>query len=167
MITAYSTTYASQKEDGDIMLEEYGKKRDFKKTGEPEGKLKAGEKKDLIFVIQEHHARNLHYDLRLEIDGVLRSWAVPKEPPEKPGIKRLAIQTEDHPLGYADFEGTIPEGQYGAGEVRIWDKGRFIPEKITEKEILFRLEGKRMKGNYVLIKTGFGKGSWLFFKRKD
>ncbi len=149
------------------MLEKYGKKRDFAKTGEPEGKPKKGDGKGLIFVIQEHHARNLHYDLRLEMEGVLKSWAVPKEPPEIPGIKRLAIQTEDHPLNYADFEGTIPEGQYGAGKVKIWDKGRFVPEKITEKEILFRLEGKRMKGNYVLVKTGFEKGSWLFFKRKE
>ena len=120
-----------------------------------------------IFVIQEHYATHHHFDFRLEIKGVLRSWAVPKEPPEKPGIKRLAIQTEDHPLNYANFEGTIPEGQYGAGEVKIWDKGRFIPEKITEKEIIFRLEGKRMKGDYVLLKTGFGKDSWLFFKKKD
>ena len=149
------------------MLEEYAKKRDFKKTGEPEGRSEESDSKENIFVIQEHHARNLHYDLRLEIEGALKSWAVPKEPPEKPGIKRLAIQTEDHPLNYADFEGTIQEGQYGAGEVKIWDKGRFIPEKITEKEILFRLEGKRMKGDYVLVKTGFGKGSWLFFRKKD
>ena len=149
------------------MLEEYAKKRDFKKTGEPEGRSEESDSKENIFVIQEHHARNLHYDLRLEIEGALKSWAVPKEPPEKPGIKRLAIQTEDHPLNYADFEGTIPEGQYGAGKVKIWDKGRFIPEKITEKEILFRLEGKRMKGDYVLVKTGFGKGSWLFFRKKE
>ncbi|MEA2003836.1 MAG: DNA polymerase ligase N-terminal domain-containing protein [archaeon] len=149
------------------MLEEYKKKRDFKKTAEPEGERSKDEKEENIFVIQEHHARNLHYDLRLEIKGVLKSWAVPKEPPEKPGIKRLAIRTEDHPLNYADFEGIIPEGQYGAGEVKIWDRGTFIPEKITGKEILFHLEGKRMKGDYVLIKTGFGKNSWLFFKKKD
>ncbi len=149
------------------MLEKYKEKRDFTKTGEPEGRLEESDSKENIFVIQEHHARNLHYDLRLEIEGVLKSWAVPKEPPEKPGIKRLAIQTEDHPLNYADFEGTIPQGQYGAGKVKIWDKGRFIPEKITEKEILFHLEGKRMKGDYVLVKTRFGKGSWLFFKKKE
>ncbi|MCK4808534.1 MAG: 3'-phosphoesterase [Candidatus Aenigmarchaeota archaeon] len=149
------------------MLEKYKEKRDFTKTGEPEGRLEESDSKENIFVIQEHHARNLHYDLRLEIEGVLKSWAVPKEPPEKPGIKRLAIQTEDHPLNYADFEGTIPQGQYGAGKVKIWDKGRFIPEKITEKEILFRLEGRRMKGDYVLVKTRFGKGSWLFFKKKE
>ena len=149
------------------MLEEYKKKRDFKKTVEPEREKSKDEKEEKIFVIQEHHARNLHYDLRLEIGGVLKSWAVPKEPPEKPGIKRLAILTEDHPLSYADFEGTIPEGQYGAGKVKIWDKGRFIPEKITDKEILFHLDGKKMNGDYVLIKTGFGKGGWLFFKRDD
>ena len=149
------------------MLEEYKKKRDFKNTVEPEGERSKDEKEENIFVIQEHHARNLHYDLRLEIEGVLKSWAVPKEPPEKPGIKRLAIQTEDHPLNYADFEGTIPEGQYGAGEVKVWDRGTFIPEKITDKEILFHLDGKKMNGDYVLIKTGFGKGGWLFFKRDD
>ena len=159
--------YAYQKENGDIMLEKYKEKRDFTKTGDSEGRSEESDSKENIFVIQEHHARNLHYDLRLEIEGVLKSWAVPKEPPKEPGIKRLAIQTEDHPLNYADFEGTIPEGQYGAGKVKIWDKGRFIPEKITEKEILFRLEGKRMKGDYVLVKTGFGKGSWLFFRKKD
>ena len=159
--------YAYQKENGDIMLEKYKEKRDFTKTGDSEGRSEESDSKENIFVIQEHHARNLHYDLRLEIEGALKSWAVPKEPPEEPGIKRLAIQTEDHPLNYADFEGTIPEGQYGAGKVKIWDKGRFIPEKITEKEILFRLEGKRMKGDYVLVKTGFSKGSWLFFRKKE
>ncbi len=149
------------------MLEGYKKKRDFTKTREPEPQLPSSDKDDPIFVIQEHHARNLHYDLRLEIDGVLKSWAVPKEPPTETGVKRLAIETEDHPISYADFEGSIPEGQYGAGEVRIWDRGKFAPEKITDKEILFRLDGKKMKGEFVLIKTRFGKGNgWLFFKKK-
>ncbi|NOQ55666.1 MAG: 3'-phosphoesterase [Nanohaloarchaea archaeon] len=150
------------------MLERYKRKRDFTKTEEPKPGSKVSDKDNLIFVIQEHHARNLHYDLRLEIAGVLKSWAVPKEPPTEAGIKRLAIGTEDHPMSYADFEGSIPEGEYGAGEVRIWDKGKFAPEKITDKEILFRMDGNKMKGEFVLIKTRFGKGNgWLFFKKKD
>ncbi|MBW6461837.1 MAG: 3'-phosphoesterase [DPANN group archaeon] len=149
------------------MLEEYKKKRDFTRTKEPKPQLSSSDKGNLIFVIQEHHARNRHYDLRLEIDSVLKSWAVPKEPPVKFGIKRLAIATEDHPISYAYFEDTIPDGQYGAGDVKIWDRGVFAPEKITDKEILFRLDGKKMKGDYVLVKTGFGKGNgWLLFKKK-
>ncbi len=123
-------------------------------------------KEKKIFVIQEYKATHHHYDLRLEINGVLKSWAVPKEPPTEFGIKRLAIQTQDHDIEYADFEGTIPDGQYGAGDVKIWDKGRFALEKITDKEILFRLEGKKMKGDFVLIKTKMGKDTWLFFKKE-
>ncbi len=146
-------------------LEEYQKLRDFAKSPEPKGgaKQSAGN----IFVVHEHDATRLHYDLRLSMGGVLRSWAVPKEPPEKEGVKRLAIQTEDHPLEYADFEGTIPEGMYGAGTVKIWDKGVFILEKEKEDEVLFELRGRRLTGKYALIKTRFrGKDSWLFFKRK-
>lgn len=146
-------------------LEEYKKMRDFVKSPEPEGAVKLGAGN--IFVVQEHNATRLHFDLRLEIGGVLKSWAVPKEPPQETGIKRLAIQTEDHPVEYADFEGTIPEGMYGAGSVRIWDRGEFIPEKINGKEMLFELRGGRLSGKYALIKTKFkGKESWLFFKRK-
>ena len=146
-------------------LEEYTKMRDFAKSPEPEGAVKQGGGN--IFVVQEHDATHLHYDLRLEIGGVLKSWAVPKEPPQEAGVKRLAIQTEDHPVDYADFEGTIPEGMYGAGSVRIWDRGEFVPEKIEEKELLFELRGSRLSGRYALIKTKFkGKDSWLFFKRK-
>ncbi len=147
------------------MLEEYQKLRDFAKTPEPKGGAKKGAGN--IFVVHEHDASRLHYDLRLEMGGVLRSWAVPKEPPEKEGIKRLAIQTEDHPIEYADFEGSIPEGMYGAGTVKIWDRGVFNLEKEEEGEILFELKGKKLAGRYVLIKTMFrGKESWLFFKRK-
>ncbi len=146
-------------------LEEYRKLRDFSKSPEPQGG--AGESTERIFVVHEHHAAHLHYDLRLEMGGVLRSWAVPKEPPEKEGVKRLAIQTEDHPLEYADFEGTIPEGMYGAGTVKIWDKGQFIVEEEKDKELLFELRGKKLIGRYALIKTRFrGKDSWLLFKRK-
>ncbi|MBN2251706.1 MAG: 3'-phosphoesterase [Candidatus Altiarchaeota archaeon] len=152
-------------------LNEYKKKRDFSKTKEPSGKVKeSGESK--IFVVQKHKARNLHYDLRLETGGVLKSWAVPKEPPLKEGVKRLAVETEDHPIEYANFEGGIPEGEYGAGTVEIWDKGSFIPEKTQEKEILFTLNGKRMKGKYVLVKLKPterfpGEKNWLLYKKKE
>ncbi|VVB86634.1 DNA polymerase Ligase (LigD) [uncultured archaeon] len=146
-------------------LEEYRKLRDFSKSPEPE---KSDNKNaDNIFVVHEHKGMHLHYDLRLSIRGVLRSWAVPKEPPEKEGIKRLAIQTEDHPLEYADFEGTIPDGAYGAGTVRIWDNGEFRIEEEKDDRLLFELNGKKLSGRYALIKTKFrGKDSWLFFKRK-
>jgi DNA ligase D-like protein (predicted 3'-phosphoesterase) len=146
-------------------LSEYQKKRDFSRTPEPKGSENSGAGN--FFVVHEHDASHLHYDLRLEMRGVLRSWAIPKEPPDKEGIRRLAIQTEDHPLEYADFEGVIPEGMYGAGNVRIWDKGEFVVEKEKDDELLFELRGKRLTGKYALIKTRFkGKESWLFFKRK-
>ena len=120
-----------------------------------------------IFVIHKHFASHLHWDLRLEMNGVLKSWAVPKEPPAKKGIKRLAIQVEDHSLNYADFEGKIPEGNYGAGKVEIWDNGTYELISKDEKKIEFDLHGKKLKGKYVLVKTNFGKQkgkSWLFFK---
>lgn len=153
-----------------MALEDYNKKRNFKKTSEPRGSVKKSEG-DRIFVIQKHHASHLHYDLRLEMNGVLKSWAVPKEPPAKEGIKRLAVETEDHPLQYANFEGIIEEGLYGAGTVEIWDKGTYSAEKIDEKEILIELNGKKLTGNYALIKLKPnprfpGKRNWLFFKRK-
>ena len=100
------------------------------------------------FVVQEHHARNLHWDFRLEMEGVLKSWAVPKGVPEKISIKRLAIQVEDHELDYIDFEGEIPEGQYGAGKVKIWDSGTYELESESEKAVSFILNGKRLKGRY-------------------
>lgn len=118
-----------------------------------------------IFVIHEHHASRLHYDLRLEMGGMLRSWAVPKEPPAHEGIRRLAIQVEDHPLEYADFEGIIPEGMYGAGTVKIWDKGEYNLEEEKENKLLFELNGQKLKGKYALIRIE-GKDSWLLFKRK-
>jgi len=151
------------------MLEEYEKKRHFEKTPEP---FTLGSYESVgkpTFVVQRHDARNLHYDFRLEMDGVLKSWAVPKQLPKEIGIKRLAIQTEDHPLSYADFEGEIPEGEYGAGKVEIWDKGTFELQKREEKEIVVTLHGEELKGNYILIRTKYGKGEkgWLFFKKAD
>jgi DNA ligase D-like protein (predicted 3'-phosphoesterase) len=127
------------------------------------------EGRKLIYVIQKHQAKKLHWDLRLEYEGVLKSWAVPKEPPVKEGEKRLAVAVEDHPVDYAEFEGVIPEGQYGAGIVEIWDKGNYEAVKWKDEEIIVDIHGKKLKGKYVLIKTKFGgnKNSWLFFKKKS
>ncbi len=150
-----------------MSLETYKQKRKFSKTPEPKGKLKKSRTKLPIFVIHKHDASHLHWDLRLEISGVLRSWAVPKEPPITKTIKRLAIQVEDHPLEYAKFKGIIPEGNYGAGKVEIWDKGTYDLKDMDSKKIEFVLHGKKMKGNYVLIKTKYGskpEKSWLFFR---
>lgn len=149
-----------------MTLEDYYKKRDFMKTPEPKDKEIDDNIEGSIFVIHEHHASHLHWDLRLEIGGVLRSWAVPKEPPTNSGIKRLAIQVEDHPIEYASFEGTIPEGMYGAGTVAIWDAGELLVEEDTNNKIKFQLKGKKMNGMYSLIKVpNMGKNSWLLFKR--
>ena len=124
--------------------------------------------KKSIFVVHEHHASHLHWDLRLSMDGVLKSWAVPKEPPLEPGVRRLAIQVEDHALDYADFEGTIPEGEYGAGEVKIWDKGTYSLESRHENKMVIILSGRKLKGAYVLLRfrPEKEKNMWLFFKRK-
>ena len=116
------------------------------------------------FVIQKHRATHLHYDFRLEMDNVLKSWAVPKEPPTQPGIRRLAVQVEDHELSYIDFEGTIPEGEYGAGTVEIWDKGTYTLKNRDDKIIELTLEGSRLKGNYALI--NFKENNWLLIKKK-
>ncbi len=121
----------------------------------------------MIFVIHEHKATHLHWDLRLEMDGVLKSWAVPKMPPTKPDVKRLCIQVEDHDLSYANFEGEIPEGMYGAGTVKIWDKGEYEIIEHNENSIKFRAFGKIFKGIYVLFKfPKAGKNSWLLFMTK-
>lgn len=145
-------------------LEEYRKKRDWEKTREPSGdEKKAGGN---IYVIQKHQATHLHYDLRLEMDGVLKSWAVPKTPPTKSGMKKLAVQVEDHPIEYANFEGTIPEGQYGAGTVEIWDKGRYVLKDRKENKLIFEIKGERLKGTYCLIRFK-GRKNWLFFKKKE
>jgi DNA ligase D-like protein (predicted 3'-phosphoesterase) len=118
-----------------------------------------------LYVIHEHHATHLHWDLRLERDGVLKSWAVPKEPPTESGIKRLAVQVDDHALAYAKFKGTIPEGQYGAGEVKIWDSGTYEPIEWTDKRIVVNIHGKKLKGEFCLLKFRPPK-NWLFFKKK-
>ena len=116
------------------------------------------------FVIQEHHASHLHWDFRLEKERALKSWAVPKGPPEKASVKRLAIQVEDHDLDYIDFQGTIPEGEYGAGEVKIWDSGTYELESETPKRIVFSLNGKRLKGVYTLVHLK--NKEWLLIKQK-
>jgi len=115
-----------------------------------------------IYVIHKHHAKRLHYDLRLEMDGILKSWAIPKEPLNKKGIKRLAIQVEDHELSYANFEGIIPKGFYGAGKVEIWDKGSYELIKKDEGKIVFRIKGNKLKGKFCLVKLK--NKNWIFFK---
>ena len=143
-------------------LEEYRKKRDFKKTPEPKG---AYEGEGVYrFVVHRHQARHLHYDFRLRMEGVLKSWAVPKGVPVEPGVRRLAVQVEDHPIGYIDFAGKIPEGEYGAGTVEIWDKGEFELDKKVPDRLEFTLRGEKLSGDYVLIHTD-GK-NWLLIKRK-
>ncbi len=151
-----------------MKLHEYRKKRDFQTTTEPEGSGEPGKEVGRIFVVQEHHASHLHYDLRLERDGVLVSFAVPKGIPEKPGEKHLAVRTEDHPLEYADFEGTIPEGEYGAGEVKIWDRGLYEPLEWKENTIEVVMKGERLAGRYVLVRfRKAGLNEWLLFMAKD
>lgn len=131
-------------------LDEYKAKRDFRRTSEPEGR--AGEGEEGVFVVHEHHASHLHYDFRLAMDGVLKSWAVPKGVPEEKNVKRLAVQTEDHPLAYADFEGIIPKGEYGAGEVRVWDKGTYQLQERGDDRLVFVLVGRRLRGPYALVR---------------
>jgi DNA ligase D-like protein (predicted 3'-phosphoesterase) len=118
------------------------------------------------FVVQEHDATRLHWDFRLELDGILKSWAVPKEPPMRPGVRRLAVQVEDHDLGYIDFEGVIPEGEYGAGTVRIWDRGTYAMESRKLEKLVFELHGGKMKGRYVLLQFTDKPENWLLFKTK-
>lgn len=154
------------------MLNEYRKKRDASKTPEP---FKTADTRD-IFVIQKHDATNLHYDFRLKIGRVLKSWAVPKRPTGVYGEKRLAVLTEDHPLNYASFEGTIPKGNYGAGTVEIWDKGKFsnirkvsMKKAFEQGRIEVNLKGKKLKGNFTLVQTKFNNNpkNWLLIKTKD
>jgi DNA ligase D-like protein (predicted 3'-phosphoesterase) len=118
------------------------------------------------FVVQEHDASHLHLDFRLEMDGVLKSWAVPKTPPTRPGVRRLAVAVEDHDLDYIDFEGVIPEGEYGAGTVEIWDKGTYTLESRNPDKIVFELNGEKMSGRYTLVHFTDKEENWLLFKTK-
>src|SRR5438045_8857883 len=156
-------------------LQRYREMRDFSVTPEPRGKASASKAKQLRYFIQRHAATRLHYDFRLELEGVLKSWAVPKGPSFDPADKRLAMQTEDHPLDYGDFEGVIPEKQYGAGEVLLWDQGAWMPEDRDPLEALrkgrlhFRLQGEKLAGSWVLTRTrgNEDKPAWLLIKRND
>ena len=151
-------------------LTEYKKKRKFDKTPEP-GPTKKRTKTGRIFVIQKHRATQLHYDFRLEADGVLKSWAVPKGPSLDPTVKRLAMQVEDHPVDYAKFEGVIPEGEYGGGTVMVWDYGTYNPETddvstaLRKGELKFELDGQKLKGSWVLVRTR--DRQWLLIKHRD
>jgi len=161
------------KEDPDL-LKTYREKRDFSLTPEPAGGGTRSGKG--IFVVQKHLSRRLHYDLRLEVDGVLKSWAVPKGPSADPRDKRLAVQTEDHPLEYAGFSGSIPQGQYGAGTVEIWDAGTYrnmtqkdgqevsMADALEKGHASFWLEGRRLQGGYALTRTQRG---WILVKMRD
>lgn len=157
-----------------MALEEYKKKRKFTKTPEPQGFEQAGgslgQGPKPIFVIQEHHASHLHWDFRLEHEGVLASWAVPKGPPEKIGEKRLAVKVEDHPFEYKDFEGEIPKGEYGAGTVKIWDKGVYEPLKWDDKVVEIIAVGEKLSGRYSLVHNqnfpGAKENAWIFIKNK-
>lgn len=145
-----------------MALEEYQRKRQFNKTPEPGGWVSSGSR--FRFVVHRHQAKHLHYDFRLEMEGVLKSWAVPKGVPLEPGVRRLAVQVEDHPVEYIDFAGQIPEGQYGAGTVEIWDRGNFELSKNEPDRLEFTLQGEKLSGGYVLVHTD-GK-NWLLIKRK-
>jgi bifunctional non-homologous end joining protein LigD len=158
-----------------MSLTEYKRKRHFNRTPEPAGKrLK---KNGWSYVIQKHRARQLHFDFRLELDGVLKSWAVPKGPSLDPSVKRLAMHVEDHPVDYGDFEGIIPEGEYGAGTVMLWDQGTWEPVGDARKDyesgrLKFQLRGKKLRGGWMLIRTGGSKAGrdqrqWLLFKERD
>jgi bifunctional non-homologous end joining protein LigD len=163
-------------------LAEYRKKRDFTRTAEPRGGRRKGAAK-LAYVIQKHAASHLHFDLRLELDGVMKSWAVPKGPSLDPAVKRLAMQVEDHPIEYNAFEGTIPKGEYGGGTVMIWDRGTYeygaddavdgekgLREGYRRGDFKFVLHGKRLKGSWVLVRTRRGdprRAQWLLIKHRD
>lgn len=161
----------------------YKKKRSFERTPEPAGKKKVSSSRALRFVVQKHDASRLHYDFRLEMEGVLKSWAVPKGPSLNPDDKRLAMMVEDHPYNYRSFEGIIPEGNYGAGTVIVWDEGTYEPtepvggikqqekillKQLNEGNLKFRLNGKKLKGEYALVHIkGREENAWLLMKKKD
>jgi bifunctional non-homologous end joining protein LigD len=152
-------------------LAEYNRKRRFSVTPEPAGKQGRAKKEDLQFVVQKHRASRLHYDFRLEHDGVMLSWAVPKGPSLDPSVKRFAMQTEDHPIEYNQFEGVIPEGEYGGGTVMIWDRGTWAPEvedvdrALAKGDFKFKLYGKKLRGSWVLVRMR--SRQWLLIKHRD
>lgn len=164
-----------------MTLKEYKQKRDFKATPEPSKKGTSPKKGDLAFVVQLHHASHLHYDFRLEVDGVLKSWAIPKGPSLNPADKRLAIMVEDHPFDYRKFEGTIPKGSYGAGTVIVWDEGTYSPvgatsrkesellmeEMLAKGHIKFIMHGHKLKGEFSLVRMHTGENQWLLVKKTD
>ena len=164
-----------------MTLHKYNLKRNFDSTTEPEGKIEKS-KKELVFVVQKHAASHLHYDFRLEMNGVLKSWAIPKGPSMNPADKRLAIMVEDHPYNYKDFEGNIPEGNYGAGKVIVWDNGTYtlayeqnehkietiLKSHLQKGHLSFILKGKKLKGEFALVKLKTKQEStWLLIKKKD
>src|SRR5664280_3796004 len=159
-----------------MTLIKYKHKRNFKETSEPRGETKKSKNK-LIFVVQKHDATRLHYDFRLEMEGVLKSWAVPKGPSLDPADKRLAMQVEDHPVSYFDFEGIIPAGNYGAGTVMVWDMGTWEPqgdaaEMLRKGDLKFRLNGEKLKGDFALVhikarRPGSKGNEWLLIKHRD
>jgi bifunctional non-homologous end joining protein LigD len=161
-----------------MTLKEYEKKRHFSVSPEPSGKTAPVNKQNaLVYMVQKHRATALHYDFRLEWNGVLLSWAVPKGPSLDSSVKRLAMQVEDHPVEYASFEGVIPEGEYGGGTVMVWDEGTWTPESpdvnaaLAKGDLKFTLHGKKLKGSWVLVRThGWGSSSgksWLLIKHRD
>jgi len=167
------------------LLEEYERKRNFSATAEPPPKKRRRRGKQLTFVVQKHAASRLHYDFRLEADGVLKSWAVPKGPALDPAVKRLAMMVEDHPIDYASFEGIIPKGQYGGGTVIVWDRGIYAPldeddhpildraraeqavlEGLEKGKLVFAMEGAKLHGGFALIRAR-GQGAWMLIKMRD
>jgi bifunctional non-homologous end joining protein LigD len=164
----------ARKAGGDKSLAEYNRKRDFARTAEPAGVV--AERQGFSFVIQKHAATRLHYDFRLELDGVLKSWAVTKGPSLNPAERRLAVRTEDHPLDYGGFEGTIPKGEYGGGTVMLWDRGTWAPVEephkgLDEGKLKFRLDGERLKGGFMLVRMPprgrETRENWLLIKERD
>ncbi len=162
-------------------LAEYRRKRDFARTREPEGAARRRPASRLAYVIQRHEATSLHFDLRLELDGVMKSWAVPKGPSLDPAVKRLAIEVEDHPIDYNSFEGTIPAGEYGGGTVMLWDRGTYayagdsddalgaLRDGYRKGDFKVELRGKRLRGSWVLVRTRRNgrKNQWLLIKHRD
>jgi DNA ligase D-like protein (predicted 3'-phosphoesterase) len=173
-----SATGVAKRGASSAPLAEYNAKRDFSRTAEPAGKVPKPRSKTLHFVIQKHAASHLHYDFRLELDGVMKSWAVPKGPSLDPTVRRLAMEVEDHPISYNTFEGTIPQGEYGGGTVMLWDRGTYEPEDgggaeslrrgYEKGELRFQMHGKRLQGGFVLARLRRpGRPQWLLIKRRD